>query len=70
MPISVPRPEVGDYAPYYGDGYIALILALGEAWRRRGTANNRPVTATALLYIIAGHVEHHRAILAERYGVR
>ena len=40
-----------------------------EAWDRRGTANGHAVTARALLYIIVGHVEHHRSILAERYGV-
>jgi hypothetical protein len=28
------------------------------------------VTVRALAWIIAGHERHHRAILAERYGVR
>ena len=39
-----------------------------EAWARRGTANDSSVSARALLYIILGHVEHHRNILEERYG--
>ena len=39
------------------------------AWAQRGVANGHPVTAGALLYIILGHVEHHRHILEERYGV-
>jgi hypothetical protein len=38
-----------------------------EEKRRRGLANNNPVTVNALLYIIAGHVEHHILILKERY---
>lgn len=41
-----------------------------SAWARRGIANDRPVTARALLYIILGHVEHHRSVLEERYGLR
>ena len=47
-----------------------LVRAVpSEAWSRRGTANGYPVSTRALLYIILGHVEHHRAVLADRYGV-
>jgi hypothetical protein len=35
----------------------------------RGSANGSPVSARALLYIIAGHERHHLAVLRERYGV-
>jgi hypothetical protein len=50
---------------------ITLARGIPEAaWTNRGTANNTGVSARALLYIILGHVEHHRSILAERYGVR
>jgi len=50
------------------DATTALASGLpDEAWARRGTANNHPVSARALLYIILGHVEHHRSILQERY---
>lgn len=38
-----------------------------EAWKRTGTADNKPVTARALAYMIAGHDLHHRSILEERY---
>lgn len=38
-----------------------------EQRARRGTASGREVTARALAWIIVGHVEHHRAILTERY---
>jgi hypothetical protein len=39
----------------------------GEAWTRRGTANNAEITVRALAYIIAGHEMHHRRILQTRY---
>lgn len=38
-----------------------------EAWDRVGTANNAKISARALVYIMAGHIEHHLAILKERY---
>jgi hypothetical protein len=38
-----------------------------EAIHRIGTANNKKITVNALLYIIAGHFNHHMAILNERY---
>lgn len=38
-----------------------------EAWSRSGTANARRVTVRALAWTTAGHVEHHLAILRERY---
>lgn len=40
-----------------------------DAWSRRGVANGVPVSARALLFILAGHVEHHFGILRERYGL-
>lgn len=47
---------------------IALVQGLPDAaWKRRGTANDDPVTARALAYIIAGHQLHHQNILSERY---
>lgn len=38
-----------------------------DAWTRVGTANNVKITVRALVYIMAGHVEHHLGILRERY---
>jgi uncharacterized damage-inducible protein DinB len=53
------------------DATIALAAGLPEeAWTRRGTASNAAVSARALLYIILGHLEHHRNVLEERYGLR
>ncbi len=38
-----------------------------DAWRRRGVASGNPVSVRALAWIIAGHVNHHVAVLKERY---
>jgi hypothetical protein len=49
---------------------ITLCQSLDpEAVVRRGTANNYPISVRALIYIMAGHVQHHVNILGERYGV-
>jgi len=40
-----------------------------EATKRLGTASGFPVSVRALVYISAGHVEHHAAILKERYAI-
>jgi uncharacterized damage-inducible protein DinB len=48
----------------------ALAASLPETdWANRGTSNEAPATARALLYIILGHTEHHMAVLRDRYGV-
>jgi MOSC domain-containing protein YiiM len=52
------------------NGSLALVRGMpSEAWSRRGRANDRAVTTAALVYITLGHVEHHLAILADRYGI-
>ena len=38
-----------------------------EAWMRSGVASDNPFTVNALGYIIAGHVDHHRKVISERY---
>lgn len=38
-----------------------------EALLRHGFANNKDFSVNALLYIIAGHMDHHMAFLIERY---
>jgi hypothetical protein len=40
-----------------------------EAWGHVGTANGLPITPRALAYVLAGHVRHHLAVLAEKYRV-
>jgi uncharacterized damage-inducible protein DinB len=47
---------------------ITLIAGLpNEGWAKTGIANNTPISARALAYIIAGHELHHREILLTRY---
>lgn len=38
-----------------------------EAWSRSGIASGNPFTVRALAYLAAGHLDHHVAILQERY---
>ena len=38
-----------------------------DDWARTGTANGVKITSRALIYIMAGHIEHHLGILKERY---
>lgn len=49
---------------------LSLLSHLDDAaWRRVGTANNHKVSVRALAFVMAGHVEHHRAVLRERYKI-
>jgi uncharacterized damage-inducible protein DinB len=40
-----------------------------ESLSQCGVANDKPVSARALVYIIAGHERHHLNVFRERYGV-
>jgi len=52
------------------DATSTLASSLSDRdWANKGTCNDAPTTARALLYIILGHTEHHLAVLADRYGV-
>ncbi|MCA1320627.1 DinB family protein [Bacillus tianshenii] len=47
---------------------ISLFRGIPEhAWARSGTANELPVTARAIAYIIAGHDIHHMNMIKEKY---
>ncbi len=49
---------------------LALVRSFpAAAWTRIGTANGKPISVRALVYIIAGHERHHLSTLRERYGV-
>jgi uncharacterized damage-inducible protein DinB len=49
---------------------LAFFRALPEeAFDRRGTASDAPVTVRALAYIATGHVAHHLALFREQYGL-
>ncbi len=45
-----------------------LIKSLNETeLNRTGSASGNSISVKALIYILAGHVNHHRAIIEERY---
>ena len=49
---------------------LALIGSMdADALARQTVANTRPVSGRALVWILAGHCQHHLGILQERYGV-
>jgi uncharacterized damage-inducible protein DinB len=51
-------------------GTLALVRSLpSDAADQRGTASGHPVTGRSLVWILAGHVDHHLRILRDRYGV-
>lgn len=46
----------------------ALFASFSETqFSATGIANNNPVTVNGIGFIIPGHVQHHLAVLAERY---
>jgi hypothetical protein len=50
---------------------LALIDSLDDTTiGNSGVANNNPVSARAICWILAGHSRHHLDILGERYGVK
>jgi uncharacterized damage-inducible protein DinB len=49
---------------------LALVHSLDEtALRRQTVANDKVVSGRALVWILAGHTQHHLQMLKERYGV-
>jgi hypothetical protein len=61
-------PEGGLLALLERQPTLALVRSLdAEAWTRMGTARDKPVSASAVAHILAGHAAHHLAILEERY---
>ena len=65
-----PLAEVVDELIAVRRATITLIGSLDEtAVGNTGVANNTPVSARAICWIIPGHAEHHLGILRERYNV-
>ncbi len=65
-----PMASVADEFAAVRASTIALLRGLPtEAWTRIGTASGHGVSVRALACIAYGHAAHHRAILAERYGI-
>lgn len=52
-------------------GHILLFRHLRpEDWRRKGVANNFPVSPRGMAYNMTGHVFHHLYGLRDNYGVK
>ena len=49
---------------------LSLLRAMPAAgWVRSGVAGGRVISVRALAFLAAGHVEHHMALLRDRYLV-
>jgi hypothetical protein len=49
--------------------HVLLLRHLSaDAWQWRGTVLDHAATCRALVYVMAGHVEHHLAIIKKRLG--
>jgi DinB superfamily len=49
--------------------HLLLLQHLApSAWQWRGTVIDHPATCRALAYVMAGHAEHHLAIVKKRLG--
>jgi len=60
--------ELVDELKAVRDADIPLVKSFDEEMiARHGIVNNKRVTVLALLFIIAGHQEHHLNIIKERY---
>jgi hypothetical protein len=74
--IAVKHARAGD-SPWAGHveefrGIRAATLCFfrhlpGDAWMRSGIASDNHFTVRAFAYLAAGHVDHHAAMLRERY---
>ena len=66
-----PMAKVADEMIAIRRSTLALIDSLDDtSIANSGVANNNPVSARAICWILAGHTRHHLDILAERYGVK
>ncbi len=50
------------------DSHLSLFNTFSdETYSRKGIANNTEYTVVSILYIIAGHIDHHIQVIKERY---
>jgi hypothetical protein len=50
---------------------VSMLSHLDEtSILRIGKANGLPISVRALAYVMVGHVRHHLAVLADKYGIR
>lgn len=64
---SRPLPELLEEFTFVRRGHLLLLRHLPDAaWQWRGTILDHPATCRAIAYVMAGHVEHHLAIVKKR----
>lgn len=52
------------------ESHVLMFRQLAPAdWLRAGTTGGHPTSVRALAWVLVGHVRHHLAVLAERYGI-
>jgi hypothetical protein len=61
------RELVAEFAAVRAANLLFLSRLEEERWMQVGTASSRPISVRAIAYILAGHVQHHLAIVEERY---
>jgi DinB superfamily len=60
-------PELLEEFTFVRRGHLLLLRHLPTAaWQWRGTVIDHPATCRSLAYVMAGHVEHHLAIVKKR----
>lgn len=65
---SAPWPALADEFRHVRASTVLLLRHLpAEAWLRTGAVSGGTITVRALAHAILGHLEHHRAVLRERY---
>ncbi len=64
---SSPMPDLLEEFTFVRRGHLLLLRHLSpQAWQWRGTVVGHPTTPRALAYVMAGHLEHHLAIIKTR----
>ncbi len=67
---DVPLAElVNEFAVVRQSTTMAMDRFTADQWKFVGDANGSRISARALAYVTVGHVQHHVAMLRERYGV-
>jgi hypothetical protein len=65
-----PLAELFDELTLVRLGNIALFRNLDEAaWTRQGVVSENPASVRAMAYVMAGHAQHHLAILKQRLSL-
>lgn len=63
------RELAAEFALLRGANLVSLRRFDDDDWRNQGIANGVPVSVRALAFIMAGHFNHHLAVLREKYAV-